>query len=333
MSPTDHDHDHDDGHGGAAPQGTLQELFPALTRPKPSLPLEPLHARVLEVAEPSGRSLVLTCWRNPGGAASLHAGLRPRVEAALLAELCRPATELRELTQELRTLRLAVFDTIGGDVPAALRAFGLRGVPLDDVRASGGWREALAHLRGEAQQQGHVVPDEPVTAYEADILLPEGAAGVRVLALEHALRERLGDEVFGARPGALYAHLAQLGPQHLPLTAPLTPTCESLQRLEHELVSLRPGFIRYIPPAVFQALADFVAVIAAREFGRRVEWAPSEPDELGLTPPPMVRAHLDDAWVHIPLGAHLLRWCLMPLQPGEVVPPLADWVLDQFGQR
>ena len=70
-----------------------------------------------------------------------------------------------------------------------------------------------------------------------------------------------------------------------------------------------------------------------REFNRRVEWAPSEPDELGLTPPPLVRAYLDDAWVHIPLGLHLLRWCIMPLQPGEVVPPLSDWVLDQFGQR
>ena len=33
------------------------------------------------------------------------------------------------------------------------------------------------------------------------------------------------------------------------------------------------------------------------------------------------------------LGLHLLRWCIMPLQPGEVVPPLSDWVLDQFGQR
>ena len=136
---------------------------------------------------------------------------------------------------------------------------------------------------------------------------------------------------FGVRPGALYAHLAALTPQHLGLT--LTPTCEGLAALEHELMSLAPGPIRLIPPAIFQALCDFVAVIAAREFQRRVEWAPSDPDELGLCPPPLVRAHLDGAWVHIPLGLHLLRWCVMPVQPGEVVPPLCDWVLDQFGQR
>jgi hypothetical protein len=310
--------------------GTLQELFPALARPTPTLPLEPLHARVLTVLEPAGAALVLTCWRNPGGAAGLHAGLRPKVEAALVAELSRPASELVELTHELRFLRLAVFDEIGGDVPGALRAFGLQPVSLDAVRESGGWREALAHLRGEAQRHGHVVPDEPLMAFEADILLP-GRTASGIAALEQALRQRLGDEIFGVRPGALYAHLAALTPQHLGLT--LTPTCEGLAALEHELVSLAPGPIRLIPPAIFQALCDFVAVIAAREFQRRVEWAPSDPDELGLCPPPLVRAHLDGAWVHIPLGLHLLRWCVMPVQPGEVVPPLADWVLDQFGQR
>lgn len=310
--------------------GTLQELFPALAKPTPSLPLEPLHPRVLTVEEPAGAALVLTCWRNPGGAAGLHAGLRPKVEAALLAELSRPASELVELTHELRFLRLAVFDDIGGDVPAALRAFGLAPVPLSAVQDCRGWRDALAHLRGEAQRLGHVVPDDPLSAYEADIQLPtRTAAGIQ--ALEHALRQRLGDEVFGARPGALYAHLAALAPQHLGIT--LTPTCEGLATLEHELMSLAPGPIRFIPPAIFQAVCDFVAVIAAREFQRRVEWAPSEADELGLCPPPLVRAYLDDAWVHIPLGLHLLRWCVMPVQPGEVVPPLADWVLDQFGQR
>jgi len=319
----------DDPNAQPAP-GTLQELFPALARPTPTLPLEPLHARVLTVLEPAGAALVLTCWRNPGGAAGLHAGLRPKVEAALVAELSRPASELVELTHELRFLRLAVFDEVGGDVHGALRAFGLHPVALDAVRDGSGWREALAHLRGEAQRHGHVVPDEPLMAFEADIVLPTRRAE-GITALEHALRQRLGDEVFGARPGALYAHLAALTPQHLGLT--LTPTCEGLAALEHELVSLAPGPIRLIPPAIFQALCDFVAVIAAREFQRRVEWAPSDPDELGLCPPPLVRAHLDGAWVHIPLGLHLLRWCVMPVQPGEVVPPLADWVLDQFGQR
>jgi len=310
--------------------GTLQELFPALAKPTPSQPLEPLHPRVLTVEEPAGAALVLTCWRNPGGAAGLHAGLRPKVEAALLAELSRPASELVELTHELRFLRLAVFDDIGGDVPAALRAFGLAPVTLAAVQDSRGWRDALAHLRGEAQRLGHVMPDDPLSAYQADILLPPRTAeGIQ--ALEQALRQRLGDEVFGTRPGALYAHLAALAPQHLGIT--LTPTCEGLGTLEHELMSMAPGPIRFIPPAIFQAVCDFVAVIAAREFQRRVEWAPSEADELGLCPPPLVRAYLDDAWVHIPLGLHILRWCVMPVQPGEVVPPLADWVLDQFGQR
>ncbi len=322
-----------------APQGTLQELFPALAQPTPSLPLEPIHARVLEVQEAEGAALFLTCWRNPGGAPSLHAGLRPRVEAALLSELCRPVAEVAAAGRELRYLRVSLFEDVGGDLSAALRAFGLRELPMAEVRDAAGWREAFAHLRGEAQRTGHRIPDEPQRAFEADILLPGQSAGVRaplteqVMALELALRERMGDAVFGQRPGAFYALLVKLAAEHLSVPLPSEPTCDYLSTLEAVLVQLRPGPIRWLPPAIFQCLCDVLAVIAAREFQKRVEWAPSDPDEYGLCPPPMVRVHLDGEWVHIPLGAHLLRWCVMPLQPGEVVPPLSDWVLDQFGKR
>jgi hypothetical protein len=34
--------------------------------------------------------------------------------------------------------------------------------------------------------------------------------------------------------------------------------------------------------------------------------------------------------IHIPIGLHLVQWCLLPLQPGEEAASLADWVADQF---
>ena len=34
--------------------------------------------------------------------------------------------------------------------------------------------------------------------------------------------------------------------------------------------------------------------------------------------------------IHIPIGLHLVQWCLLPLQPGEQPASLADWVADQF---
>ena len=31
-----------------------------------------------------------------------------------------------------------------------------------------------------------------------------------------------------------------------------------------------------------------------------------------------------------PIAHHLIRWCIMPVQPGEAVPPLSAWLREQF---
>ena len=322
--------DETEGSGGA----TLQELFPALGRPTSRLPLEPLHARVLEVEEDDGLALHLTAWRNPGGARSLHAGLQPRIEGALLSELSRPPEELRELgaRRTLRYLRLSAYEELGESAGEVLALFGLRRVEAQDLIDKQGWREASAHLRSEAQRTGHEIPDQPVAGYEASIQLPEGDLGDGLVALEAALRGHLTSGRFGAPPGAFAAALLALASESLGVGT-LRADSDSLRALEDRIIQVGPGPIRYLPPLVFQSLADLIGVIASQEFGRRVEWAPSEPDALGLFAPPLVRAALDDGWVHLPLGVHLLRWCVMPLREGEVPAPLTDWVLDQFGAR
>jgi hypothetical protein len=32
----------------------------------------------------------------------------------------------------------------------------------------------------------------------------------------------------------------------------------------------------------------------------------------------------------VPIGHHLVRWCVMPLEAGEAIPPLSAWLRDQF---
>lgn len=290
-----------------------------------SVPRAPVHPRALDIDEATGSGLVLVCWEDPGGAAALHRALKPRVEAALLAGLCRSPQELKESPRRPAWLRLACFEPVE-DVEAAVRAFGL-------ARAEVGpsWRHTLAHVRGEASKSDREVPDEPAEAFEVAIEMPEGKRGVELARLEAALEAEGIDRVWGAPPGASFMRLRQAAQQELGLG--IEPTLDALLEVEALFAQDRLGVVRYIPPLVFQGLCDMIAVIANEELGRPVQWAETHPDEQGLRAPPVVRAKLDDGVVYIPLGQHVLRWCMMPLLPGESVPPLADWALDQFARR
>jgi len=75
--------------------GPLGELVGALPT-VPSLPFEPIHSRVLEVAldasdDPAG-IWVLAAWAAPKSPQALHHSVRERVEATVLQELSRSAT-------------------------------------------------------------------------------------------------------------------------------------------------------------------------------------------------------------------------------------------------
>lgn len=213
-------------------------------------------------------------------------------------------------------LRLVVFE----EVPAcdrAVAAFGLRRAPFDDEG-----RRWVAHARGEASALGRAVPDACWAVYAARAVTPAPAAR-----LEEALRARVGDEVFGARPGALFAALEatrrEQGAEPLPRGA------EALDALERELATDEADVLRWIPPACFLALCDAVGVVATRE-GRRVAWAECEADDDGVTPPPLLRVSAPEGPVHVPVGLDLLRWCVMPRRAGEVVPPLSAWLHDRL---
>ena len=107
---------------------------------------------------------------------------------------------------------------------------------------------------------------------------------------------------------------------------------EALDVLERELVADECGVLRWIPPSCFLALCDAIAVIAASE-GREVAWAECEADAEGVAPPPMIRVATSDGHAHVPLGLEVLRWCVMPRRPGEVVPPLRAWLHDRLASR
>ncbi len=295
--------------------GPLDELL----RPGEPIPLAPVHVRALEQDAGDHRAFVLAVWSDPGGALALHRALRPRVEATLLAELAHAPAEARERPLRFDALRLAVFPPMD-EVEPAVRAFGLR-----RVDATGpAWHQALAHLRSESQLVGAGVPDEPASAWEAEMAHLDAND-----ALEQALRDGGVDEPWGRTPGGPFRRLAA-AMREAGFGEP-TPDLDGLALVERVVVQHEPGPVRWIPPLVFQALADLFALAAQSLGRRRVEWAECEPPEEGaLTPPPLVRVSDDGGFAHVPLGLELLRWCVMPIQPGERVPPLRDWVADAF---
>lgn len=190
----------------------------------------------------------------------------------------------------------------------------------------------LGAITEEAKKVGQTLPRSPDSVWFAPVHRAHGEVGEKLVQLHRLLIERSGDELFGEVPGGPSRRLA-LTVQEL-FGETLRPDLAGLRTLERLLVPSVEGALRWQPPLVFQALCDFVGVVLAHHFGRKVAWGVSEPEDSGFIPPPILRLGGEGGRSHhLPVGMHLLRWIVMPVQPGETVPSLAEWMLDEFGHR
>lgn len=291
----------------------LDELFPALRQPAEEIPDRPVHPRVLVRPRDEGVELMVLVWRDPGGVGELHAALMEIVEATLLSELSRPPTHTLEVHPA--TFRLLVFDAID-EVERGVEAFGFRPEPCPP--------DAMAFARGEAQRMGRELEEAPQASFVAHFVSTKLAN-----ACEARLVQALESDVFGRRPGAFFAALnIALEIEGAP---PLTPRASSLDALESCLVPTRADVLRWIPSLTFQALCDAIAVVAAAELGRDVQWGESVPDEHGVASPPMIRVASEEGWIHVDVGLEVMRWCVMPRRDGEDIPSLSEWLSDRIG--
>lgn len=286
--------------------GPLGELLEGAPEP-PDGTRSLVHGRVLEVAIGDGAAWVLASFEAAPDAPTLHRAMKERVEAVLLSELSRSAKSLRdEGRKRYDHIWFASFAPLPANADRALAPFGFR-----QVATGAEFRSALAALRHE----GGV--DEPVALFEATI------SHAPVDAAHDALAAALGDRVWGERPRLLFDRaLAEFA-----ITGHESAVSE-LALLEAKLVSDATGVVRFIPPLLFQALADGAAAVVA-ELGREVQWAELH-EEDGLSPPPLFRFRDGTSWAHVPIGHELLRWCVMPLAPGERPPRFSEWVAQTF---
>jgi hypothetical protein len=299
----------------------LDALLPQLT--EPSIPHAAVHPRVLETTTDAGREWVLLVWEDPGGPEALHTQVQALVEATLLSELSRSAATIRDAGERTFVgIRLLSWADHEWDASPALRAFGFNSITgeLSD--------DAGAAVASEAERAGRA-GGRPNAVWRAEIRHHEGALGEKLREIAQMMAERLGEDVWGRNPG---------GPSHLFATyvaktfgEKIRPDLDGLRSLDLLAVQREPGVIRWMPPLVFQAICDMIPVAAATLYGSQVGWAESEDLGNGFAHPPLFRVGEENDGTHIPIGHHVLRWWMMPLDGTEDVPTIADWVHDQFG--
>ncbi len=306
------------------PERPLDALVPELGRP--ASPTTPLHPRVLESAVGDGLEWTLILWTDPGDPQALHGAVKALVEATFLAELSRTPESVRgDGQRRFDAVRLVSFADLDWDPAPALHAFGFT---LDEG-VDEALNDRLGAILDEAPKSGHDVPERATQVWTARIDRGDETLAGSLHRIEQMMADQMGDEVWGLNPGdparLLAAHLRQM------FDEAIDPTLDGVRTVESLLVSKTSGVVRWLPPLLFQALCDLLPVVASIERGARIGWAESQQLSNGFMHPPLIQ--VDDPQqgaIHIPIGQHVLRWCIMPVGPDEELPSLADWLDDQF---
>lgn len=303
--------------------GPLDELVPGLRKKLDRLPALPVHPRVVRARNHDGsHGIVLLSFRPAESARAFHAALKPMVEAALLSELSLPASDLAEQDESpLTHVTLLCFADHALDLGPALSPFGFAPLSLSASEA-----HMVALARREARTLADPVPDEPLAAFRVPV---QRSGHPLAQPLRDALLAYAPAQPWGKSPGVLARTAADWLATQADFTG-VEPSRAGIEQLESLLVHRPENAVRWIEPIAFQALCDLVAVYAASRGHLGVEWGVCEPDADGVAPPPVLRVTRDEDAFHVPLGEHVLRWCVMPARAREEIPSLGAWAEHEF---
>lgn len=277
-----------------------------------------IHPRVLEVGLEEGLEWTLACWSDPG-----ETGMRTQfgklIRATLLKEMSRLPEWERDEDREFVGMRLLSFDSLVRETRAVVRELGFSDVDYDPDQYS----ERMAAWRQEAGSAGLEVPARPVSVWHLPVAHPDTHAD-ELARIESRMLVEIGAETWGQTPGAMSRHAARALEEAFDCDIGLGP--EGLTTMASYLTTDAPGAIRWMPPVGFQAICDFVGVVLHGQYGIRVQWGVCEPDPRGVVPPPMFRQPGTGGEGTIPIGRHLLEWCVMPVTDPAGEPDLGQRV-------
>ena len=270
-----------------------------------------VHPRVLEVGLEEGTEWTLACWEDPGPQ-GMHEQFVPLLEATLLREMSRLPEWERSEERRFTGMRVLSFDSLVRKSRDVLEKLGFSEQPWDPDKYS----ERMSAWRQEAQAGGIDVPARPISLWHLPVAHAEGRAD-ELTGIEERVLEKLGDEVWGATPGAMSRHVAEQLEEVFGVEVSLG--APGLEVMQEYLTVEQAGAVRWMEPVFFQAICDFIGVCLHGEYGLRVQWGMCEPDPRGIVPPPMFRDPQGGENSTIPVGQYVLNWCVLPL--GDREPP------------
>jgi hypothetical protein len=282
--------------GGFAPSAATDGAGPAF------------HPGVLVVEVDSGYEWSFACWRDPGGAQQLAKELERMMEAVLLARLSEPLSK-NPPEKPFRAMRLFLYDEVEG-ADEVLAEMGYQEVPF---RADE-YRDRSMKFTEQARQAGWAVSDQPASVWRADVVFPDDELMRRTESIAKAMREEIGDLKWGDQPGK-YSHV-MAEELHKQYRVGVSPNLESLDHIDLLLIDHTEQRLRWMPPAVFQGLCDFLAVVAHATTPAQIQWGVSTTDASGFTSPPLLRVKRNDTTSDVPIARRLLHWAVMPMKRG-----------------
>jgi hypothetical protein len=270
----------------------------------------PVHPRVLEVGLESGSEWTMAIWSDPHGAVAER--VVSLLRATLTMEMSKPPTA-DLLARDFQAVRLLVFAELADQTIDRLEQFGFEQVEY----AADQYEERMGAWRKEAAAADIELPGAPASVWRLNIAHLTGSDAQRVKGVARELTDRLDGQPWGATPGGVSRLLARRLESELDVDIGMDVA--ELDRMIDHLVPDVDHAIRWVPPVVFQALCDYVGVVAHGQYERKLQWGLCEETDEGLVPPPTFREPSGDEANTIPIGRVMVDWLVFPKLGGEGV--------------
>lgn len=242
-----------------------------------------IHPGVVQIKDGERVRWTAAILSGSSGALATVEAARHLVEATLLVRASQPVDAKAE---RFDSFDLARFCELSVGERRGLNALGFGVVPDEEISVE--TRDRLTVFANEARKAGAGELGELRGVMRLNVTEPSGPLQEEIRRAAQGARGELSGSLWGEEPGRFSKTLVD----HLRgrVQAEIGPDPSGLSVLEDLLVERSSQDVYLIEPVVFQALCDFVCVVAQASEGLEVQWGVCAVDpKTGLSPAPLVR--------------------------------------------